>query len=416
VYFVDTRPQLEEMVFTWKFVGSSKSNNGKTEMEIHIMSKKNTRLSGYWTILLLLVVPAPAFAQYRDSLGGNWNHPASAMITNIIMDRYARRRLEQRLAAKRSGANPGASASSSNAAAAATKINDASVHFRSTGTQLKTREIANLIGAGNPQVLAIMTTILSEYEKGARAAGHPNDLALALSFFFATNASVYHDAGIPADALVMDLRDTIASALVEGNALNGVTDRTKQEMYEALVLYTGFALAAYQEGKQGGNAESVKVSQQLAGQNLLAVTGISPDKINFTDQGLSIDRAAEAFDTSVAAPAQTVNVPPESSNAGAIDYMELSRQYDSNEVAADANYKGTRIRVSGPFAKAEIEDGKVLVWFWSTGYYVRIGCYFENSQRASVAQLKDRQTIVVEGTMRGQISPGRVMMDHCVLR
>jgi len=200
-----------------------------------------------------MIACSPAVAQYKDSLGGNWNNPASATITNIIMDRYARRRLEKNLAAKHSSAAPAA------------KPNDAAVHFRSTGTQLKTREIANLIDAGNPQVLTIMTTILEEYEKAARAEGKPNDLALALSFFFATNASVYHDAGIPADALVMDLRDTIASALVEGNALNGVTDRKKQEMYEALVLYTGFALAAYQEGKQGGNAESVKVSQQLAG-------------------------------------------------------------------------------------------------------------------------------------------------------
>ena len=47
----------------------------------------------------------------------------------------------------------------------------------------------------------------------------------------------------------MELRDTIASALVEGNALNSVTDRQKQEMYEALVLFTGLALASYQEGK-----------------------------------------------------------------------------------------------------------------------------------------------------------------------
>ncbi|HAF21861.1 MAG TPA: hypothetical protein DCK93_02940 [Blastocatellia bacterium] len=385
-------------------------------MEIHIMSKKNRCLSGCWSILLLLVISAPAFAQYSDRLGGNWSNPASAMITNIIMDRYARRRLEKNLAAKRSGANPGASTSSSNAAPAATKINDASLHFRSTGTQLKTREIANLIGAGNPQVLTIMSTILSEYEKGARAAGKPNDLALALSFFFATNASVYHDAGIPADALVMDLRDTIASALVEGNALNGVTDRKKQEMYEALVLYTGFALAAYQEGKQGGNAESVKVSQQLAGQNLQAVTGISPDKINFTDQGLSIEREAEAADNSVAAPSRSVNATAENSSAGAIDYMELIREYDSNEVAADANYKGKRIRVSGPLRKATIEEGKVLVWFMQTGYSLDLGCYFENSQKASVAQLKDPQTFVVECTMLGVISPGRLMMDHCVLR
>ena len=221
-------------------------------------------------ISLVLVACGPAVAQYTDSLGGNWNNPASAMITNIIMDRYAQRRLEKNLAAKRSGASSTASTSSSNSAPAA-KLNDASLHFRSTGTQLKTREIANLIGAGNPQVPAIMTAILTEYEKNARAAGKPNDLALALSFFFATNASVYHDAGQPSDPQMLELRETIAEALLEGNALKGVTDRQKQEMYESLVLFTGFALAAYQEGKQSGNAETVKVGQQLAGQNLLAV-------------------------------------------------------------------------------------------------------------------------------------------------
>jgi hypothetical protein len=143
-----------------------------------------------------------------------------------------------------------------------------------------------------------MSAILTEYEKGARAAGHPNDLALALSFFFATNASIYHNAGEPADPPMMELRDAIAEALVEGKALNGVTDRQKQEMYEALVIFTGFALATYQEGKQGGNAETVKVSRQLAGQNLLAVTGISPDKINFSAQGLSIDNSDAAANDS----------------------------------------------------------------------------------------------------------------------
>jgi hypothetical protein len=379
------------------------------------MSKTNMRLSGCWSILLLLVISAPALAQYSDSLGGNWNNPASAMITNIIMDRYARRRLEKNLAAKRSGTSP-TSPTPADSAAPAVKLNDASLHFRSTGTQLKTREIADLIGPGNPQVLTIMTTILTEYEKGARAAGKPDDLALALSFFFATNASIYHDGGIPADAAVMDLRDSIASSVVEGNALNGVSDRKKQEMYEALVIYTGFALAAYQEGKQTGNAESVKVSQQLAGQNLQAVTGISPDKINFTDQGLSIDREAAAVNTSVPSPSRAVNAAAENSSAGAIDYMELIREYDSNEVAADASYKGKRVRVSGPLRKATIEEGKVLVWFMQTAYSLDLGCYFENSQRASVAQLRDQQKFVVECTMLGVISPGRLMMNQCVLR
>src|SRR5207253_8868688 len=189
--------------------------------------------------------------------------PAGGMINITVVDRMARRRLE-----KTRRVVPAS--------------NDAPVLFRPTGTQLKTREIANLIDAGNAQVFTILTTILQEYEKGARAAGHANDLALALSFFFAANASIYHDAGQPADPPMIELRDTIAEALVDGKALNGVTDRQKQEMYETLVIFTGFALATYQEGKQGGNTETVRVSQQLAGQNLLAL-GLSPDKITFTD-------------------------------------------------------------------------------------------------------------------------------------
>ena len=43
-------------------------------------------------ISVLLVTAQPLFAQYKDNLGGNWNNPTSATITNIIMDRYARRR------------------------------------------------------------------------------------------------------------------------------------------------------------------------------------------------------------------------------------------------------------------------------------------------------------------------------------
>ena len=241
------------------------------------MSKKNTHLSGRWSILLLLVIFAPAMAQHTDGLGGSLNDSASGKITNIIVDRVARRRLEKKPRVK-----------------PAAKINDASLRFRSTGTQLKTREIANLIDAKNPQVLTILTTILTEFDKGASAAGYPNDLALALSFFFATNASVYHDAGQPTDPQMIELRDAIAESLVEDNALNGVTDRQKQEMYETLVIFTGFALATYQEGKQGGNAETVKVSQKLAGQNLQAVIGISPDKITFTAQGLSIESEVAA--------------------------------------------------------------------------------------------------------------------------
>jgi len=363
-------------------------------------------------ILVLAVSCVPAVAQYKDSLGGNWNNPTSATITNIIMDRYARRRLEKNIAAKHSGTGVAAGTPSSVA-----RLNDASLQFRSTGTQLKTREIANLIDAGNAQVLTIMTTILEEYEKGARAAGKPNDLALALSFFFAANASVYHDAGIPADPQMMELRDTIAEALVEGNALGSVSDRQKQEMYETLVLFTGFALAVYQEGK-GGNAESLKISQQLAGQNLLAVVGISPDKINFTDQGLSIDREPVTA-TAIAPQASTPPAIPQDASAATVNAGKLVIDFEGNEVRANQIYGGKRIRVSGTVNSIDIlKDGRITLTFHSPAAgYAHTRCFFNKSQSSRLAEIVSGQVVIVEGTVRGFSDSLKryVELENCIV-
>src|SRR5258708_27140270 len=174
---------------------------------------------GFFLISMLLLMAVRVMAQHTDYLGGNWNDPAGGKITNIIVARYARRRSEKRPAIRRATSVP--------------TINDGSVRFRSTGTQLKTREIANLISPGDAQVFTLLTTILQAFDKKAQEVGRPNDLALALSFFLAVNASVYNDTGEPADPPVLELRDTIAAALVEANPMNGVTDRKKQQINES---------------------------------------------------------------------------------------------------------------------------------------------------------------------------------------
>jgi len=358
-------------------------------------------------ILFVLAACTPAVAQHASGLGGSFNDPAGGMITKTIVDRMARRRLERRRVTV---------PASTGVASAST---DAAVRFRSTGTQLKTREVANAIDAGNAQLFTILTTILQEYEKGARAAGHPNDLALALSFFFAANASIYHDAGQPADPPMIELRDTIAEALVDGKALNGVTDRQKQEMYETLVIFTGFALATYQEGKQGGNTETVRVSQQLAGQNLLAL-GLSPDKITFTDQGLSIETesgAAIATTTQpVAEPTKPQGVAPASIHAG-----KLVMEFEGNEVRALQTYGGKRIRVNGTVNSIEVQkNGLIVLTFHSpAGGYAQTQCYFNKSQSSRLAQLEGGQEAIVEGTVRGigggLGGKGFVVLEDCIV-
>ena len=387
------------------------------------MNKNKFRVSRCGFLILLAIVScAPALAQHTgDSLGGTFNNPTGATITKTIMDRIAQRNRERRLAARRSGASSTARTSSSDSAQPVAKLNESSVLFRPTGTQLKTREIANLIDAGNPQVLKLLTVLLEEFDKGARAAGHPNDLALALSFFLATNASVYHDGGQPADPPMVELRDTIAEALVEGNALNGVTDRKKQEMYETLVIFTGFALATYQEGKQGGNADTVKVSQQLAGQNLLALIGISPDKITFSDQaGLSIESepaAATATATqSSAEPTSPQNAPLATVNAG-----KLVIDFEGNEVRANQIYGGKRIRVNGTVNSIEIlKDGRITLTFHSPAMgYAQTRCYFNKSQSSRLAEINGGQEAIVEGTVRGlgggMNGKGFVEMENCII-
>ncbi len=372
------------------------------------MSKYKLRVSRVGLlILLVLAACTPAVAQHASGLGGSFNDPAGGMITKTIVDRMARRRLEKTRVTV---------PASTGVAPAST---DAAVRFRSTGTQLKTREVANAIDAGNAQLFTILTTILQEYEKGARAAGHPNDLALALSFFFAANASIYHDAGEPADPPMIELRDTIAEALVDGKALNGVTDRQKQEMYETLVIFTGFALATYQEGKQGGNTETVRVSQQLAGQNLLAL-GLSPDKITFTDQGLSIETESGA---AIATTTQAVTEPtkPQDAAPASIHAGKLVMEFEGNEVRALQTYGGKRIRVNGTVNSIEVQkNGLIVLTFHSpAGGYAQTQCYFNKSQSSRLAQLEGGQEAIVEGKVRGigggMGGKGFVVLEDCIV-
>jgi hypothetical protein len=371
-------------------------------------------------ILLALVSFAPALAQHGsgESLGGTFNTPAGATITKTIADRIAQRNRERRLAARRSGASSSAPTSSSNSARPVAKLNEASVLFRSTGTQLKTREIANVIDAGNPDVFKLLTALLEEFDKQARAAGHPNDLALAMSFFLATNASIYHDAGEPTDPQMVELRDMIAEALVEGNALSSMTDRKKQEMYEALVLFAGLALTTYQEGKRSGNAETVKAGQNLAGQSLLAVMGISPDKITFTAQGLSIETEPAA---AIATAPQSSPEPtsPQSAPSATVNAGKLVIDFEGNEVRANQMYGGKRIRVNGTVNSIDIlKDGRITLTFHSPAMgYAHTRCYFNKSQSSRLAQITGGQEVIVEGTVRGFSDSlrGYVELENCIV-
>ena len=160
-----------------------------------------------------------------------------------------------------------------------------------------------------------------------------------------------------------------------------------------------------------GFGKKVSVMANLNDQSYLAGIGTLLDDIKF-------ERPPAASAPPSRVPGnRSSGASPETPGAAAIEWYIVLRDYQQNEIAADGTYLGKRIRVSGPFEHAEMEQGRIVVWFNTPAFsFSHFGCYFPASQRPAVGALKPGQQIVVEGICRGRMSIGRVMMEECVLR
>ena len=181
----------------------------------------------WYLISLVLVMCAPAAAQWKDNMGGSWNNPTSASIGNIINDQLWNRMRAKARARDKSANSAPANTSRIETPLAQAEVSkktpaqvDAAVRFRSTGTQLRTQAFADFLSDGGTpetkkQMPAIISTLLTEYEKAARAQGKPNDLALATTAALVYNSSIYNGTPEPEDARIMEIRDALAELAAE---------------------------------------------------------------------------------------------------------------------------------------------------------------------------------------------------------
>ena len=109
----------------------------------------------------------------------------------------------------------------------------------------------------------------------------PNDFPLALSVFLAVNSSVYHGTPPPDDAHLLRLRDIIAEAMAADSQFATVTDRSKQELYEVMIIFTLFTQASYNEAKEAGNQDLSAGYRKFAGMNLQNFCKAPPDTLTF---------------------------------------------------------------------------------------------------------------------------------------
>ena len=75
--------------------------------------------SGVALVVVCLCSPAVAVAQHKDLMGGTWNNPTSASISNLINDRIYERMRAKARARRKSG-----NASSANSRVEETRVSD----------------------------------------------------------------------------------------------------------------------------------------------------------------------------------------------------------------------------------------------------------------------------------------------------
>jgi len=342
--------------------------------------------------------------QHKDMMGGNWNNPVSASIGNIINDRiWNRMRAKARARRKIGTAASADSGASSTDVQPVTKQSAAEIaaatRFRSTGTQLTTRELANASGntpEEKAQMFKLMSTALTLYETEARRLGRPNDFALALAVALAVNSDVYNGRPEPEEARLLELGDAIGELMAEDNVFGGITDKQKQEMYESMVIFTMLVQAGSNEAKQNGDAAEAATYRELAGKVLQNISGMSPEKIR-------LDPDASATAAANSAPLREVPVSTVAANAGQMHIATLVKEFENNEVRANQLYIGKRVRVFGTVNSIAIaNDGRIRLTFKSSmGTYGNGRCYFNKSQSSRVAAINTHQETTVEGTVRG---------------
>ena len=251
-------------------------------------------------IAVILLSAAPTGAQWRGPMGLQYNNPFSSLAATMAMNKAREQDLARRLGVKNpsdgsasvSGVTPARQAAQ---VPVSKPIDQRQMRYKPDPTASKLRSLADGLGnstAERDQYFQIMQAVVTGFDQKARQAGYENDLALALAYFIGENLRIYHGQPEAPDEQFIDLRNTIAQTLSDGDAFKNVSDAQKQEVYETLVAYTGLTQFGYESSLKSGQEEMAAGYRKLAGQNILTLTKISPDTVSFGHGGLTFSSAA----------------------------------------------------------------------------------------------------------------------------
>ena len=119
--------------------------------------------------------------------------------------------------------------------------------------------------------------------------------------------------------------------------------------------------------------------------------------------------------------AATVAAAPAAAPANNMHAAALVREFETNEVRANQEWIGKRVRVYGTVNTIEIEKDLIVLTFKSSiSTYRNARCFFNQSQSSRVATLSAHTEATVEGTVRGlgggfDNSKAFLLLENCIV-
>ncbi len=136
-------------------------------------------------------------------------------------------------------------------------------------------------------LLLIFSESKKAYDLEGSKLGRKNDLAFAMTFFIATAVTVHNDAPEPSDAATENLYQALSESMLETEEIAQMSNKDKQTASDTLVYVSGLLLAGYITSKDSDDDSTLEIYRQAAADTLLALTGISAEKMEFNSTGLN---------------------------------------------------------------------------------------------------------------------------------
>ena len=130
----------------------------------------------------------------------------------------------------------------------------------------------------------------ASFEKEAAAKGWMNNIAGAMTFFLVANATVYHGSEEPSNEVTAAIYDAVNRSIDDVPEFAAASNKDKQALYNLLIGFAGIPLATLMEGAESGDAATVKVARQLAGEMIKIVLKTDPDKVRLDGGTMTIEK------------------------------------------------------------------------------------------------------------------------------